>query len=82
MAETAAPAGLLRVTATLAYGRACVAPALWAFLARWPAVRIELSTAARKSATWRRKTRPVAGRQAPWRARLPHSWRGPWRFGP
>lgn len=42
MAETAAPAGLLRVTATLAYGRACVAPALWSFLARWPAVRIDL----------------------------------------
>lgn len=42
MAETAAPAGLLRVTATLAYGRSCLAPALWRFLARHPAVRLDL----------------------------------------
>ena len=41
-----------------------------------------LSTAARKSATWRRKTRPVARRRAPWPARSSYSWRGPWRFGP
>ena len=42
MAETAEPSGLLRVTATLAYGRACLAPALWRFLALWPAVRVDL----------------------------------------
>jgi DNA-binding transcriptional LysR family regulator len=42
VADTAAPSGLLRVAATLAYGRTCVAPALWRFLARWPAVRIDL----------------------------------------
>jgi DNA-binding transcriptional LysR family regulator len=42
MAQTAEPGGLLRVSATLAYGRLRVAPALWPFLTRWPAVRIDL----------------------------------------
>ena len=41
-----------------------------------------VSTAETKPATGRRKTRPVAGCQAPWRVRSPHSWCGPWRFGP
>jgi len=41
-----------------------------------------LSTAEQKPATWRCKTRPLAARQAPWRARSPHSWRVPWRIGP
>jgi DNA-binding transcriptional LysR family regulator len=42
MADTAEPGGLLRVSASVAYGRAVVAPSLWRFLARWPAVRIDL----------------------------------------
>jgi hypothetical protein len=41
-----------------------------------------VSTAEQKPATGRRKIRPVVGCHAPWRARLPHSWCGPWRFGP
>ena len=44
---------------------------------------IELvSTAEQEPAVWRRKTRPVAVCQAPWRARSPDSWRVPWRIGP
>jgi hypothetical protein len=41
-----------------------------------------MSTAETKPATWRRKSRPVAGCQAPWRVRSPNSWRVPWRIGP
>ena len=41
-----------------------------------------VSTAEQKPATWRCKTRPLAARQAPWRARSPHGWRVPWRIGP
>ncbi|SEM40540.1 hypothetical protein SAMN05443999_12810, partial [Roseovarius azorensis] len=40
------------------------------------------STAETKPATWRRKSRPVAGHQAPRRVRSPDSRRGPWRIGP
>ncbi|MCZ7676393.1 MAG: hypothetical protein M5U35_11660 [Roseovarius sp.] len=42
----------------------------------------DVSTAETNPATRRRKTRPVAGWQAPWRARSPDSWRVPWRIGP
>jgi hypothetical protein len=42
----------------------------------------KVSTAETKPATRRRKTRPVAGCQAPWCARSSHSWRVPWRIGP
>ena len=41
-AEHAAPAGLLRVSATTAYGQVVVAPRLFSFLAAHPAVRIDL----------------------------------------
>ena len=41
-----------------------------------------MSTAEQNPATWRRKTRPVAWRRAPWRARSSDSWRVPWRIGP
>ena len=44
--------------------------------------RERLSTPEQKPATWRRNTRPVAGRYAPWRVRSPGSWRVPWRIGP
>ena len=43
---------------------------------------LDVSTAETNPATRRRKTRPVAGCQAPWRARSPDSWRVPWRIGP
>jgi len=43
---------------------------------------IPISTAEQKPATRRRKIRPVAGHQAPWRVRSPDNWRVPWRFGP
>ncbi len=42
----------------------------------------QMSTAEQKPATWRRNTRPVAGRYAPWRVRSSDSWRVPWRIGP
>ncbi len=45
-------------------------------------VRFILSTAETDPATRRRKTRPVAGRHAAWRARWSHIWRVPWRLGP
>ncbi len=46
--------------------------------------RAVLPTAEQKPATWRCKTRPLAARQAPWRARSPHSWRAMahWPAGP
>jgi len=43
---------------------------------------LEVSTAETKPATWRRKSRPMAGHQAPWRVRSPDSRRVPWRIGP
>jgi hypothetical protein len=49
----------------------------------WQEYRADhLSTAEQKPATWRRKTRPVAGRRATWRVRSSDSWRVPWRIGP
>ena len=41
-----------------------------------------LLTAETNPATRRRKTRPVAGCQAPWCARSPDSWCVPWHIGP
>jgi DNA-binding transcriptional LysR family regulator len=38
-----APRGLLRVTASVAFGRLCVAPVLPAFLAAYPEVRVQLA---------------------------------------
>jgi DNA-binding transcriptional LysR family regulator len=38
-----APRGLLRVTASVAFGRLCVAPVLPAFLAAYPDVRVQLT---------------------------------------
>lgn len=42
MAAQGAPAGLVRVAATSAYGQAVLAPRLFGFLAQHPAVRIDL----------------------------------------
>ncbi|WP_437963826.1 LysR family transcriptional regulator [Sorangium sp. So ce260] len=38
----AAPSGLLRITASVAYGQAAIAPRLLSFMMRYPAVRIDL----------------------------------------
>ncbi|WP_437672183.1 LysR family transcriptional regulator [Sorangium sp. So ce131] len=38
----AAPSGLLRITASVAYGQAAIAPRLLSFMRRYPAVRIQL----------------------------------------
>ncbi|WP_437726921.1 LysR family transcriptional regulator [Sorangium sp. So ce861] len=38
----AAPSGLLRVTASVAYGQAAIAPRVFAFMRRYPAVRVDL----------------------------------------
>ncbi|WP_437581892.1 LysR family transcriptional regulator [Sorangium sp. So ce887] len=40
--HNAAPAGLLRIAASVAYGQAAIAPRLLAFMGRYPAVRIDL----------------------------------------
>ncbi|XYI02764.1 LysR family transcriptional regulator [Sorangium sp. So ce1128] len=40
--HNAAPSGLLRVAASVAYGQAAIAPRLLAFMGRYPAVRIDL----------------------------------------
>lgn len=37
-----APAGLLRITASVAYGQAAIAPRMISFMRRYPAVRVEL----------------------------------------
>ncbi|MGK4007326.1 LysR family transcriptional regulator [Sorangium sp. So ce1036] len=40
--HSAAPSGLLRITASVAYGQAAIAPRLLTFMRRYPAVRIDL----------------------------------------
>ncbi|MGK3990238.1 LysR family transcriptional regulator [Sorangium sp. So ce136] len=40
--DHAAPSGLLRITAPVAYGQAAIAPRLLSFMRRYPAVRIDL----------------------------------------
>ena len=73
---------LKQLIETVASGNADFDVILVYDISRWGRFQDALSTAAKKPATWRRKTRPAFGRRAPRQQRSPDSWRLPGRFGP